>query len=128
VLVGGVVVGDQVQRLVLGRPRDRSGAGTSHSSVVCGAADIGRRPNRRARSTPQTAWSCRCACSRASSSARPSSSAPARAAFDRAPAPGSSRRSTAPARASGGDMYRPTMSSSFSTNCGSRETLKLRTR
>ena len=29
---------------------------------------------------------------------------------------------------SGGDMYRPTMSSSFSTNCGSRETLKPRIR
>src|SRR5665647_3419097 len=29
---------------------------------------------------------------------------------------------------SGGDMYRPTMSSSFSTNLGSRETLKPRTR
>ncbi len=84
--------------------------------------------DRPARSAQQTTRSCRCACSRASRWRRALSSSAARAACGRVL--GflafrlflSSQHSTK--ACSGGDRYRPTMSSSFSTNFGSRETLK----
>ena len=83
---------------------------------------------RRARSAPRTAWSCRGACSRGSWCRRVLSSSAARAGCGRGPGSGSSRRWTAPRHAPAGDMYRPTMSSTFSAKAGSLESLKVRMR
>ena len=45
VLMGGVIVGNQVQRLALGGPGDQSGAATSAIRRACGAAGIADDPS-----------------------------------------------------------------------------------
>src|SRR5438477_100221 len=104
-----------------------SGAETSATPDVDVGRDIHQSPCHPTHSVPQTGWWCRCACNRASSYRTGLSSTAAPAASDLTLVFGSFHTHSTKAL-SGGFIYNPTTSVSFSRNFASRDSLKVRLR
>src|ERR1039458_1447983 len=96
-----------------GETQRLSGAEISATPDADAGRDIHQSPCRPTRSAPQTAWSCRCACSRASSCRTGLSSEAAPAECDLRLGFGSFHPSTAPAPCRAGSYTNPPRRSAF---------------
>ena len=127
-LVGGVVVQDQVHRKAFGDFAVDGAEELQELLVPVPGQALTRSPARSARPTRRTTSWCRAACSRGSSSAPGPASSAATAGCGPAPAPEDFSSMHSTTALSGGSRYSPTTSTSFSSNSGSLDILNVFTR